>query len=71
MLSGHQSAGAQGAQVRTGVGRSSGSPEGGGEAWEGHDAGSRGAGCRCAGGPGWGPESSDLHGSHLRFGVWA
>lgn len=54
-----------------GVGRNSGSPEGGGEAWEGHDAGSRGAGCRCAGGPGLGPESSDLRGSHLRFGVWA
>lgn len=54
-----------------GVGRSSGSPEGGGEAWEVYDARSRGTGCCCVGGPGWGPESSDLRGSHLRFGVWS
>lgn len=53
-----------------GVGGSSGSPEGSGEAWEGHDAGSWGTGCCCAGGAGSGPESLDLRGSHVRFGVW-
>lgn len=43
-----------------GVGGSSGSPEGSGEAWEGHDAGSWGTGCCCAGGAGLGPEALDL-----------